>query len=108
MLLIAIPALAWSHLMVTHKLPLLYFFIPLFCINLFTYFTYKEDKELARTKAWRTSETTLHLLELIGGWPAAFIAQHQFRHKCSKGSFQGTYWMIVFLHLYLAIDYIFA
>ena len=31
---------------------------------------------------------TLHTLELIGGWPAAFLAQRWLRHKCSKRSFQ--------------------
>jgi uncharacterized membrane protein YsdA (DUF1294 family)/cold shock CspA family protein len=106
-LLAAIPVLAWSHLMLTQKLPILLLILPLVVINLVTYFTYKGDKANARAKVWRTSEVKLHFLELIGGWPAAFVAQRQFRHKCSKGSFQATYWMIVGLHLFLAIDYVF-
>ena len=92
--------------MVTHNINILFFFLPVAAINLLTYITYKNDKELARAKEWRTSEATLHLLELIGGWPAAFIAQRQFRHKCSKEDFTAVYWMIVLLHLFLAFDYI--
>jgi uncharacterized membrane protein YsdA (DUF1294 family) len=75
-------------------------------VNIIPYFVYKRDKALARAKAWRISEATLHFLELIGGWPAALLAQRQFRHKCSKTDFQTTYWLIVMLHLYLAIDYL--
>lgn len=105
-LLVAMPALAWLHLVASHKLPTPLFILPVIGINLLTYITYKKDKELARAKEWRTSELYLHTLELIGGWPAAFIAQRQFRHKCSKQDFTAVYWMIVLLHLFLAFDYI--
>lgn len=103
----AMPIFAWSHLMIINKLPILFLILPLLGINIFTYSTYKNDKANARAKAWRTSEASLHFLELIGGWPAAFVAQRQFRHKCSKGSFQVSYWAIVIIHVSLAIDYIF-
>jgi len=105
--LIAVPLLAWSHIMVINELPLLFLLFYLATINVITYRTYKSDKSKARAKEWRTSETELHFLELIGGWPAALLAQHQFRHKVSKSNFKTTYWMIVTLHLYLACDYIF-
>ena len=90
-----------------NQIPLVYLFLPLLLINLITYDTYKSDKEKAKSKEWRISEAALHFWELIGGWPAALLEQHKFRHKCSKGSFQATYWIIVVLHIYLAIDYIF-
>ncbi|MGB0991166.1 MAG: DUF1294 domain-containing protein [Akkermansiaceae bacterium] len=107
MLLVAAPALAWSHFILVKKPQWTFLFPVFFVINLITYFTYKKDKALARAKMWRTSEATLHFLELIGGWPTALLSQRQFRHKCSKGSFQITYWMIIILHQYLAVDYMF-
>lgn len=106
-LLVTAPALAWSHFILVKKPQWIFLFLPLLVINLMTYVAYKKDKALARAKMWRTSEATLHFLELIGGWPAALLAQRQFRHKCSKASFQTAYWTIVILHQYLAVDYLF-
>lgn len=34
-----------------------------------TYGAYASDKRRAQTGQWRTSEATLHLFELLGGWP---------------------------------------
>jgi uncharacterized membrane protein YsdA (DUF1294 family) len=45
-------------------------------------------------------------LELAGGWPGAFLAQRRLRHKCSKVSYQITFWLIVSLHIYVATDYL--
>jgi len=70
-----------------------------------TYFLYGFDKWSARTGRWRTPESTLHLAELAGGWPAAFIAQRRFRHKTAKASYQVTFWLIAMVHQYIAADY---
>jgi len=107
LLLMVIPALAWSHFLFIKKPSLLFLILPLAGINLMTYRSYRSDKKKARAKEWRISEATLHFLELFGGWPAALLAQRQLRHKCSKTDFQVTYWIIVMLHLYLAFDYLF-
>ena len=53
---------------------------------------------------WRVSEANLHLLELLGGWPAALLAQRRLRHKCSKGSYQFMFWLIVLGHQFAAGD----
>ncbi|HSH15989.1 MAG TPA: DUF1294 domain-containing protein [Verrucomicrobiae bacterium] len=52
----------------------------------------------------RVSEANLHLLELLGGWPAALLAQRRLRHKCSKGSYQFMFWLIVLGHQFVAGD----
>jgi uncharacterized membrane protein YsdA (DUF1294 family) len=44
------------------------------------------------------SENTLHLLELVGGWPGALLAMKLFRHKTRKLSFLLVTWAIVALH----------
>lgn len=75
-------------------------------LSVVTYFVYWWDKHKARTGGWRTAETTLHLLELIGGWPGAFFAQRRLRHKSSKISFLIVFWFIVAAHQFIAIDYL--
>jgi len=69
-----------------------------------TYWAYALDKRRARDKAWRLSEGWLHLLELLGGWPGAFLAQRRLRHKCSKGSYQVVFWLIVLAYQFAAFD----
>ena len=70
----------------------------LLALNLLTLWLYAADKNAARAGAWRVSENQLHLLALLGGWPAAWLAQQRLRHKTSKVSFRVTYWLTVVLH----------
>jgi uncharacterized membrane protein YsdA (DUF1294 family) len=44
-------------------------------------------------------ESSLHLIELLGGWPGAYLAQQTMRHKTVKASYQVVYWLIVLLHV---------
>ncbi len=60
-----------------------------------TFITYAIDKSAARKGRWRTSEGTLHLLSLIGGWPGALIAQSALRHKSRKQPFRAIFWLTV-------------
>jgi uncharacterized membrane protein YsdA (DUF1294 family) len=64
-------------------------------LNLLTFALYARDKHAARVGLWRTPENTLHLLSLLGGWPAAWVAQRLLRHKTAKRAFQAVYWMTV-------------
>lgn len=73
-------------------------------ISVITYATYASDKRRARTRERRTPEAHLHLLELLGGWPGAWLAQRRLRHKCSKGSYQFIFWLIVIIHQFAAYD----
>jgi uncharacterized membrane protein YsdA (DUF1294 family)/cold shock CspA family protein len=73
------------------------FVLPL--LSAITFFVYWTDKYAARRGAWRTSESTLHLLSLLGGWPGAWWAQQLLRHKSVKPAFRATYWATVALHL---------
>jgi uncharacterized membrane protein YsdA (DUF1294 family) len=69
-----------------------------------TYWVYAVDKRRAEEGLWRVSEANLHLLELLGGWPGAFLAQRRLRHKCSKGSYQFMFWLIVLGYQFAAFD----
>lgn len=67
--------------------------------SLLTFFVYGFDKNAAETGRWRTKESTLHLLALIGGWPGAWCAQRVFRHKVRKAGFMAVYWATVLAHI---------
>jgi len=73
-------------------------------ISALTYWVYARDKLRAENGEWRVPEARLHLLDLLGGWPGGFLAQRRLRHKCSKGSFQFVFWMIVLVWQFAAFD----
>jgi uncharacterized membrane protein YsdA (DUF1294 family) len=73
-------------------------------LSALTYWAYAVDKRRAEEREWRLPEARLHLLELLGGWPGAFLAQRRLRHKCSKGSYQVVFWMIVLAYQFAAFD----
>ena len=59
---------------------------------------YAVDKRRAERGGWRVKESTLHWIELGGGWPGALLAMKLFRHKTRKFSFLLVTWAIVALH----------
>lgn len=65
------------------------------------------DKRFAQANMWRIPEATLHLIEILGGWPGSGLAQQIVRHKTQKASYQITFWVIAALHLIIGIDYFF-
>lgn len=73
-------------------------------ISAVSYGSYALDKRRARAREWRISEAGLHVTELLGGWPGAFLAQRRLRHKCSKGSYQVMFWLIVLTYQFVAFD----
>lgn len=73
-------------------------------MSVLAWIAYRSDKKAAEVGAWRVSETMLHLLEIFGGWPGAFLAQHRYRHKTRKASYQMIFQSIVFLYLLTSLD----
>jgi len=67
-------------------------------LSLLTFALYAKDKSAAQSGNWRTSESTLHLFSLIGGWPGAIIAQSRLRHKSKKISFKVVCWVTVIIN----------
>jgi uncharacterized membrane protein YsdA (DUF1294 family)/cold shock CspA family protein len=66
--------------------------------NLLLFLYYYQDKTSAIKKTWRTPESTLHWLSLIGGWPSAYVAQKLFNHKHKKQSFEVSYKLTVLIN----------
>ncbi len=67
--------------------------------SLVTFVIYAMDKSAAKKGKWRTQESTLHLLSLVGGWPGAIIAQQKLRHKSKKQNFRIIFWITVLLNI---------
>jgi uncharacterized membrane protein YsdA (DUF1294 family) len=71
-------------------------------MSLVAYLMYAQDKLAAIRRTWRVPESSLHLVELCGGWPGAYVAQQTMRHKTMKQPYQAIYWLIVLLHVGVA------
>lgn len=77
-----------------------------FGVSLLAFVAQWIDKRRAEAEHWRVPEKALHLLELLGGWPGAFLAQRIFRHKTAKLSYQFVFWLIVAAYEYAAVDFL--
>ncbi|RKF14204.1 DUF1294 domain-containing protein [Roseovarius spongiae] len=59
-------------------------------VNAVTFTAFRLDKNRARTQEWRIPEKTLLTMAMVGGWPAAKLAQRVLRHKTRKQPFART------------------
>jgi len=57
------------------------------------------DKRRAARGDWRVREGSLHLIELLGGWPGSWAGQRVFRHKWKKTRYVLVFWGIVLAHV---------
>jgi uncharacterized membrane protein YsdA (DUF1294 family)/cold shock CspA family protein len=88
--------IVFASVLVTKLSP--YILIIYIFVSLLTFIIYALDKYAAKKGTWRTQESTLHLLSLIGGWPGALVAQQSLRHKSKKKEFRSVYWVTVILN----------
>ncbi|MCA9006540.1 MAG: cold shock and DUF1294 domain-containing protein [Planctomycetaceae bacterium] len=100
------PAVSFTVLFVVFLLVSVYFHrIPwlvlagYFVLSCVTFIAYAWDKSAAQRGKWRTAESNLHVLALVGGWPGALAAQRLLRHKSSKQKFLLVFWLTVFLNV---------
>lgn len=96
-------------IMFSHKAFLVFIVYHLACINLATFIAYGADKRAAERGDWRVPEIQLHVLEFLGSWPGAFIAQKFFHHKTKKRSFQAMFWLMLVLEtaaVYIILKYL--
>lgn len=80
---------------------LVYFFASSFSV-----IVYRFDKSAAESDRWRTRESFLHVLSIIGGWPGSLVAQRIFHHKSRKRSFQIVYWGTVAVNFGLLVFFV--
>lgn len=98
LLLIVVFSIALAVAFALKKVPL-YVIAAYAVISLFTFISYWLDKRKARAGHWRTPESTLQLLALLGGWPGALLAQSYLRHKSQKRPFLLLFWCAAVLNL---------
>ncbi|NNJ10171.1 DUF1294 domain-containing protein [Chloroflexales bacterium ZM16-3] len=101
-----------AEILATHSTALP--FVVYAVVSGFTFRAYGADKAIAvrnerlapgARRERRTPEFTLHMLELLGGWPGALVAQWYYRHKNRKPAYQVAYWLVVVLNLLLLTGY---
>lgn len=71
--------------------------------SLVAFAMYWIDKSAARNDRWRTPESKLHVVGLLGGWPGALLAQDVFRHKSRKVDFQIVFWIVVIANVAIVV-----
>lgn len=91
-------ALVLGALVYTSRLPG-YAPLVVLLLSAVSYLAYRNDKRASERRQWRTPESTLHFLSLLGGWPGALIAQSRFRHKSSKVGFRIVFYISILLNL---------
>jgi uncharacterized membrane protein YsdA (DUF1294 family)/cold shock CspA family protein len=64
-------------------------------VSLVSFGLYAADKSAAQRGARRRPESTLHVADLLGGWPGGLVARHAFRHKTRKQPFRTVFWCTV-------------
>ena len=72
-------------------------------INAMTYWMYAQDKEAAQNGNRRVPENTLHILSVLGGWPAAWLAQQKLRHKTQKQPFRKIYFCTIVFNILILL-----
>ena len=68
-------------------------------LSVISVIAYALDKFASSRSGQRLSESSLHLLSLLGGWPGALIAQQLFRHKTKKREFRAVFWTTVLINI---------
>ena len=72
-------------------------------ISVLTMVMYHRDKKAALRNGWRTPESALHWVALLGGWPGAMLAQYGFRHKSTKVAFRRWFYVTVAANITLLV-----
>lgn len=65
--------------------------------------THNQQQSSSLNQRSRISEKTLYIYALLGGWPAAMIAQQHFRHKTQKNAFKYRFWLSIVANILLTI-----
>lgn len=76
------------------------FIIYLLLVNFIAGVLFAYDKYCAKHQHRRIPERTLHLFELLGGFPVIILLMYLLRHKCVKSSYY--LWTFLFAALWIA------
>lgn len=78
-----------------------YILIYLLIINLIGFFVMLSDKSKAKSKKYRTRESTIFIIAIIGGSLGVYLGMHIFRHKTKHNKFIYGIAIILIIHILL-------
>ncbi|MEC7119017.1 MAG: cold shock and DUF1294 domain-containing protein [Pseudomonadota bacterium] len=93
-----------ASVVVIGKLPL-WWMVGVLLMSAATFLMYRQDKKAAQAGEWRTPESTLQMMALLGGWSGALWAQLFLRHKSKKMEFLLVFWLAVIINV-IATGYV--
>ena len=70
-------------------------------MSIVTFAAFAIDKWKAVAGRRRLRESTLHLLEALGGWPGAIVAMRLVHHKTKDASYRPMHFLIIGVHVAL-------
>lgn len=73
--------------------------IPTIFMSVISFALFAIDKYKARHQQWRIAESSLHLMDLLGGWCGGLLAMTALRHKIHKKSFLVIFIITVIMHI---------
>ncbi len=74
-------------------------------VSVVSFVLYYHDKSKAARDDWRTPESTLHAVDVLGGWIGATFAHKLLNHKATKAAFRRVFYVTIMLNImgYLAL-----
>lgn len=68
-------------------------------MSVITFGFFYVDKKRAEEDRWRLTETSMHVLEILGGWPGSIVALGMLRHKTRKAEYLAMLCVIIAVHV---------
>ncbi|EEX33350.1 MULTISPECIES: DUF1294 domain-containing protein [Vibrio] len=71
-------------------------FVLYIALSTIAYMVYALDKHALHTGGWRVPSLTFHVLNIVGGWPGALLAQSVLHHKYNDIGYKSLFWLTLF------------
>ncbi len=68
-------------------------------VSSISFIMHYHDKNKAKNNDWRTPESTLHTVDVLGGWIGATFAHKLLNHKAAKADFRVMFYVTIFLNI---------
>ncbi|MDO4895782.1 MAG: DUF1294 domain-containing protein [Moraxella sp.] len=72
-------------------------------MSVISFVMYYQDKIKAQNSQWRTPESTLHFIDVLGGWIGATFAHKLLNHKTTKAQFRTIFYATIAIHVMVIV-----